>query len=234
MPVCCRLWGVTSLWRVFYPGTWYSNGYADGNQWFLLLPWTLILLWSFFNVKGIVHPKRKILSWITHPHVVPNPLRNINEDIFAEFWELSNPPTDRIVITTINVQKRSKEISKIIHVSSGVQPSFYTATRILFIHKEITTNKITTLFNNCHPIVPFWRVSTEHKQHILFCVRWTRRISCFRLNQSVTLIVVITLLSMEGKRALRIHQKYLNLCSEDERRSNGLGTIWGWVIHDII
>ncbi len=25
-------------------------------------------------VKGIVHPKRKILSLITHPHVVPNPL----------------------------------------------------------------------------------------------------------------------------------------------------------------
>ncbi len=24
-------------------------------------------------IKGIVHPKRKILSLITHPHVVPNP-----------------------------------------------------------------------------------------------------------------------------------------------------------------
>ncbi len=24
---------------------------------------------------------------------------------------------------------------------------------------------------------------------------------------------------MEGQKALRIHQKYLNLCSEDERRS---------------
>ncbi len=161
-------------------------------------------------------------------------LRNINEDILAEFGELSNPPTDRIVITTINVQKRSKEISKIILVSSGVQPSFYTATRILFIHKEITTNKITTLFNNCPPIVPFWRESTEHKQHIRFCVRCTRRISCFRLNQCVTLIVVITLLSMEDKRALRIHQKYLHLCSEDDRRSYGLGTIWGWVINYII
>jgi len=29
--------------------------------------------------------------------------------------------------------------------------------------------------------------------------------------------------------ALRFHQKYLNLCPEDERRSYGLGTTWGWV-----
>ncbi len=28
------------------------------------------------------------------------------------------------------------------------------------------------------------------------------------------LIMVTTLLSMEGQRALRFHQKYLNLCSE--------------------
>jgi len=29
--------------------------------------------------------------------------------------------------------------------------------------------------------------------------------------------------------ALRFHQKYLYLCSEDERRSYGVGTTWGWV-----
>ncbi len=29
------------------------------------------------------------------------------------------------------------------------------------------------------------------------------------------------LLSVEGQRALGFHQKYLNLCSEDERRSYG-------------
>ncbi len=32
------------------------------------------------------------------------------------------------------------------------------------------------------------------------------------------------LLSMEGQKALRFHQKDLNLCSEDERRSYGFGT----------
>ncbi len=43
---------------------------------------------------------------------------------------------------------------------------------------------------------------------------------------------VISLLSMEGQRALRFHQKYLTLCSEDEQRSYGFGTTWGWVIND--
>ncbi len=36
---------------------------------------------------------------------------------------------------------------------------------------------------------------------------------------------------MEGLRALGFHQKYLNLCSEDERRSYGFSTTWGWVIN---
>ncbi len=38
----------------------------------------------------------------------------------------------------------------------------------------------------------------------------------------------------EGQRALRFNQKYLNLCSEDEQRSYGFGTTWGWVINDRI
>ncbi len=48
-------------------------------------------------------------------------LLNTNEDIFDAFWELSDPPIDNNVITTIKVQKRSNEIGKIIHVTSGVQ-----------------------------------------------------------------------------------------------------------------
>ncbi len=43
------------------------------------------------------------------------------------------------------------------------------------------------------------------------------------------LIVKISLLSMEGQRALRFHQKYLNLCSEDEQRSCGFGTTQGLI-----
>ncbi len=48
------------------------------------------------------------------------------------------------------------------------------------------------------------------------------------------LIMVVPLLSMQGQKALGFHQKYLNLCSEDERRSYRFGTRWGWVINDII
>ncbi len=46
--------------------------------------------------------------------------------------------------------------------------------------------------------------------------------------------IVVALLSMEGQRALPIHQKYLHVCSEDERRSYRFGTTWGWVINDRI
>ncbi len=38
------------------------------------------------------------------------------------FWELSDLPIDSNVINTINAQKRSKDIGKIIHVTSRVQP----------------------------------------------------------------------------------------------------------------
>ncbi len=46
--------------------------------------------------------------------------------------------------------------------------------------------------------------------------------------------VSVALLSMEGQKALGFHQQYLNLCSEDERRSYRFGTTWGWVINDRI
>ncbi len=37
---------------------------------------------------------------------------------------------------TVNAQKRSKDIGKMVHVTSVVQPSFYEDTRILFVQKE--------------------------------------------------------------------------------------------------
>ncbi len=51
-----------------------------------------------------------------------------------------------------------------------------------------------------------------------------------------TLIVVITLLSMGRSKSSQNSSiiKYLNLCSEDERRSYGFGTTRGWVINDRI
>ncbi len=47
-------------------------------------------------------------------------LRNTNEDIFDASRELSDPPIDSKDPNTIKVQKHSKEICKIIHVTSGV------------------------------------------------------------------------------------------------------------------
>jgi len=42
--------------------------------------------------------------------------------------------------------------------------------------------------------------------------------------------VSLVLLSMEGPKALRFHQKDLHLCSEDEQKSYRLGTTLGRVI----
>ncbi len=36
--------------------------------------------------------------------------------------------------------------------------------------------------------------------------------------------VSVAFLSMQGQKELGFHQQYLNLCSEDERRSYGFGT----------
>ncbi len=57
-----------------------------------------------------------------------------------------------------NVPRSSKDISKTVHVTSGVQLQFCKATRILFVLKENQNN----LFNNSSPLSchlpPFWRV----------------------------------------------------------------------------
>ncbi len=63
-------------------------------------------------------------------------LWNTNQDIFDEFRELSDPPIDSKDPNTIKAQKCSKEIFKIIHVTSVVQPWLYKASRILFVCKE--------------------------------------------------------------------------------------------------
>ncbi len=59
------------------------------------------------------------MSFQTHKSFVR--LWNTNEDIFDAFRQLSDSSIDRNVINMTNVQKRSKEIGKIIHVTSGVQ-----------------------------------------------------------------------------------------------------------------
>ncbi len=49
-------------------------------------------------------------------------LQNTNDGIFDAFRELSDPPIDSKDPYTIKAQKRGKEIVKIIHVTSVVQP----------------------------------------------------------------------------------------------------------------
>ncbi len=77
------------------------------------------------------------LSLITHPHVIlsPKDLRSFSEDVF----ELSDPPidTDSKDPNTIKAQKRSKDIVKLIHVTSVVQSSFYESMRIFCVQRKL-------------------------------------------------------------------------------------------------
>ncbi len=89
-----------------------------------------IMTWAICHIlafKGIFHPKMKILSVITHPHVVPNlqDLHSSSEHKLRYFWWNPRafwPCIDSNTTTTFKAQKGSKDIIKIIHVTSVDQP----------------------------------------------------------------------------------------------------------------
>ncbi len=76
-----------------------------------------------------------------------------------------------------------------------------------------------------------------HKKYSLSFVKihWSTDVTWIILTMSLlcswALIVVGPLPSMQGQKALGFHQKYLNLCSDDERRSYGFGTTRGLAIN---
>ncbi len=127
------------------------------------------------------------------------------------------------------------------------------------MHKE---NNYNNLFNNSSPRVTVFRHFGEYPERNQRCLRsvdrahaeckqcWLRsgyspkwrKITVEPLMSQIilpmfllrfcALIVVMSLLSMKGQRALRFHQKYLNLCSEDEQRTCRFGMTQGWAIND--
>ncbi len=92
--------------------------------------------------------------------------------------------------------------------------------RLLHQYKKLL-NKVTFVFfahkKYSHSVIK-WRLNTD--------VAWTI------LTKS--LLRFLALLSMQGQKALGFHQKYLNLCFENEWRSYWFGTTWLWVINDRI
>ncbi len=74
--------------------------------------------------------------------------------------------------------------------------------------------------------------SLRTKSILVADVTWT--ILMMSLLPFWALNISVALLSMQGQKALGFHQKYLNLCSEDEWRSYGFGMTWGCVINDRI
>ncbi len=98
---------------------------------------------------------------------------------------------------------------------------------------HVLSNRTTTFKAQKGPSLIWWRMrcdtvviedwqGREEIEHLMS--HGLMSLLCFwALNVSVAL------LSMQGQKALGFHQKYLNLCSEDEQRSYGFGTTWGWV-----
>ncbi len=77
--------------------------------------------WTDQDLKGIVNPKMKILSLITHPHVVPNPLDFHSSSKHKLRYFLWNPRAfwpciDSNATEMFKAQKGSKDIVKIVHV----------------------------------------------------------------------------------------------------------------------
>ncbi len=75
-----------------------------------VFPPILNLLYCCYHLKGIVHPKMKILSLITHPHVVPNlkDLHSSSEHKLRYFWwnlRAFCPSIDSNGTTTFKAQK---------------------------------------------------------------------------------------------------------------------------------
>ncbi len=87
----------------------------------------------------------KFLSLTTHPHVDPN-LQDLHSSSEHKLkylgWNLRVlwPSIDSKGPTMIKAQNCSKDVIKIVHVTSVVQLTFYEATRIYFVCKENKNN----------------------------------------------------------------------------------------------
>jgi len=114
---------------------------------------------------GIVYLILKFLLLTTHLNIKTH-LRNTNEDLFNEVWELSVPPLTDYETTTFKPQK-GKDIIKVIyvtfHVCSWDVPRW---TKVLQVWKDM---RASSLLQNCN----FW---VNYPFKIFFCVmpiaRW--------------------------------------------------------------
>ncbi len=111
---------------------------------------------------------------------------------------------------------------------------------ILHLLDQITIKTIEIFMDKCliyGSCVWHWREEIVKIIFVFFAHKysrswlgWTADVTWTILTMSLipfwALNVSVALRSMQGLKALIVHQKYLNLCSED-KRSYGFGTTWG-------
>jgi len=80
---------------------------------------------AYTGLKGLVHPKMKILSFITlmsfHTRKTFVHLQKTYKDIFDKIRWLSEACIASKTINTFNVQKATKDVFKTVHVTTVVQ-----------------------------------------------------------------------------------------------------------------
>ncbi len=160
--------------------------------------------WKVF--KGIVHPKIKILPLITHPRVVPN-LQDLSssEHKLRLFWwnpRTFCPSINSNASTTFKTQKGSKDINKIVHVTSGVQPCVHSSCKQGSAHTGFTSERRLCVSNNTRMRHDTEFTSTDieekklfNKTLFLFSLQ-TKSILVFSSNEGWTTDVIWTILMM--------------------------------------
>ncbi len=113
-----------------------------GNMWHIRIT-SISLLYAGHYVKGIVHPNKPCYKPLKPSFIFGTQIKIFFDEI-RELSDLESNATD-----TFKAQKGSNNINKIVHVKSVVQPQFYKATRLLFVHKENKNNNYIQQFILC-------------------------------------------------------------------------------------
>ncbi len=152
-------WHYTESCHGFYVS--YKSKYQGNFDFSVHDPLKLLLL------KGLLHPKMKILSLI----------------FLYENQEACDCPIDCLINNIVNAQKSMKSIVRIVHLPS----SFNKATRTLSAQRKQKQWLYSTILVLWFSVVPFWRITAGHKQRTLFCVsRIPDAVFSFKLKRKQT------------------------------------------------
>ncbi len=163
-------------------GVWPGWGFCESK------PSLLQLQYCWIIIKGIVQPKVQSIR--------PSFIFGTQIKIFFMKSE------SFMTLHRVKAQKGSKDIVKIVHVTSVVQPSFYEATRILFVSKEKKSNDFIQQF------LSSVSVSATYSRVMQDPVFWRRR-NCW-IKSVFTFFFLYSCSFLKLRLNHRCHMDYFN------------------------